>query len=110
MIISGTYIISTTRPTVSVHFCLVVCFIDIFTYIIYIIRERKNVRSYMMWSHRELQKYYTCLFKWKTTEMGQYTGYQHEDENDLNHRYLDSECLSHYFNVFLYKQVKSMCL
>ena len=97
LIIPGTHIFSVMRPMVSNQLCLVVCFIDIFVYIVYIIRERKNVNSYLKWTREELHNYCACLCKRRTTGMNRYSpGYQHgnsdDDENDPNHRYLDGEC------------------
>lgn len=93
--ISGTHLIAVTRLTGSVYFCLLVCVIDIVGYIIYIIRERKNVRSYVAWGRMELKNYYTCLSEKRNAAMSRYSpGYHHsnsDDENDPNHRYLDSE-------------------
>ena len=87
------------RPTVSNQLCLVICFIDIFVYIVYIIRERKNMNSYLKWTREELRNYRTCLSKQRTTGMNLYSpGYQHgnseDDENDPSHRYLDGKCTS----------------
>ena len=97
LIIPATHLFSVMRPMVSNQLCLVICFIDIFVYIVYIIRERKNVNSYLKWSREELHNYRACLSKQRTTGMNLYSpGYQHgnsdDDENDPNHRYLDGKC------------------
>lgn len=90
LIIPGTYIIATGIVFASGQFCLAVCFTDILVYVVYIIRERRNVHSYVAWSRRELLNYYICLFNRRTTETSRYSpGY--DDENDPNRRYLDSE-------------------
>ena len=97
MIISSTHLFSVMKVTVSVQFCLLACIVDILGYIIYIIRERKNVHSYMAWSCRELRNYYACLSKQRTSGTTRYSpGYHHgnsDDENDPNRRYLDSKCI-----------------
>ena len=77
--------------------CMLLSIIDILGYIIYIIRERKNVHSYLAWGRQELKNYYACLSKQRTTEAGRYSpgynqGSNSDDEDDPNHRYLDSEC------------------
>jgi len=89
------YFVAITRPVDSVQVCLLVCLIDICVYVIYIIRERRNVHLYVNWSRRELRKCYNC-FNRKATGMSRYSpGYQHgnseDDENDESRRYLDSK-------------------
>lgn len=96
LIIPGMYFITVTYPVNSVQACLLVCFIDICVYIIYIIRERRNVHSYLNWSRRELRRLYGCLFTRQATGMNRYSpGYPHgnseDDENDESRRYLDSK-------------------
>ena len=96
LIIPGLYFIAITRPVDSVQACLLVCFIDICVYVIYIVRERRNVHLYVNWSRKELQRYYSCFFNRKTTGMSRYSpGCQHgnseDDDNDESRRYLESK-------------------